>query len=312
MKKFLFKLCVFIILTFVVYCGFVIIIGEFGDEKLKKNMVDAKGAAGHTYSRLQDAEKVKNVDLLIFGTSLAFKGYDTRIFEKNNIHTFNLGTAGETPVQTEYLVKRYAKAINPTLVILETNPEWFTTNRIESAVDIISNLPYVDLGALKMAIKVNNIKLYNNLIYSFYRANLLKEKYKEPAKKYSEFYISGGGFSENKMMYYTPKKISSKKLVFLKKQKKAFDRTIHYLKQNNLNYILIMPPLSKNRFDSFLNMNEINSYFSKKGKYLNFNSKVNLTDTLHFGDSRHLNQKGVVIFDKEVIRYLKKNPELFN
>ena len=222
MKKFLLQLFFFLIFVFSIYIFFVIGIGEFGDEKLNKNLAYEKAGPGHTYSRLRDAENIKNVDLLIFGTSLAFKGYDTRIFAKNGIRTFNLGTAGETPVQTEYMVKRYSKNIHPDLVIYEVNPEWFSTNRIESTVDILSNLPDIDLDAAKMAFRVNNIKVYNNLIYSFYRANLLNEDYIEPVKNYGEIYIQGGGFSQNKMMYYSPKKIEPRKLIFKKEQVKCF------------------------------------------------------------------------------------------
>ena len=72
-----------------------------------------------------------------------------------------------------------------------------------------------------------------------------------------------------------------------------------------------MPPISRNRYKAFLNMEEINHYFANKGTYKNFNS-LQLIDTLHFGDSRHLNQNGVVIFDNKVIQYLKSHPKLFN
>ena len=312
MQKYLFKSFGFLLFAFGIYIIFVICIGEFGDEKFKKNLAYKRGGAGHTYSRLRDAEKISNVDLLIFGTSLAFKGYDTRIFEENGIRAFNLGTAGETPIQTEFMVKRYAKDINPNLVIYEINPEWFTTNRIESAVDIVSNLPNIDLGVLKMVLRVNNIKLYNNLIYSTYRANLLNDNdYYEPAKEYGEVYVPKGGFVENRMMYYSPEEIEPTKLLFKSEQVKAFERTVNYLKKNKINYILVMPPLSENRYRSFLNIGEINKYFADKGVYKNFNS-LSLIDSLHFGDSRHLNQDGVVIFNKEVIHYLKRHPELFD
>lgn len=313
MEKFGLKLCLFMVFAFLVYCTFLIVVGELGDAKLKKNLVYVKAQRGHTYSRLRDAERIKKPELLIFGTSLAFKGYDTRIFEANGISTFNLGTAGETPIQTEFMIKRYLKKIDPEYVIYEVNPEWFTTRRTESAFDLISNLPSIDMEAVKMAIRVNNIKLYNNLIYSFYKANLVTNKdFREPTQKYGDIYILGGGFVESRMMYNHPVEIESRELVFREEHKEAFERSIEYMDELRIKYILIMSPITDHRYRAFENTVEIDNYFSSKGTYKNFNYMEELDDSLDFGDSRHLNQNGVVIFDKEVIKYLKDDLGLFN
>lgn len=313
MRKFGLKLFLFFAFAFLVYCGFVILVGELGDAKLKKNLVYAKGQRGHTYSRLRDAEKVKNPDILIFGTSLAFKGYDTRILDANGISAFNLGTAGETPVQTEFMIRRYLKKIDPEYVIYEVNAEWFTTGRIESALDIISNLPYIDWKTVKMAVRMNKVRVYNNLIYSFYKAQLAPDDgFVEPVRKKADLYIPGGGFVETQIMHNHPVEISPRKLYFSEKQKRAFERSLDYMDDLGVKYILVMSPITNHRYNAFENTKEIDEYFSSKGTYKNFNYIEELDDSLDFGDSRHLNQNGVVIFDREVIKYLKEDLGLFN
>ena len=313
MKKFVLKLLSFLAFAFFVYCVFVILVGEFGNAKLKKNLVYVKAQQGHTYSRLRDAEKANKPELLIFGTSLAFKGYDTRILKANGISAFNLGTAGETPIQTEFMIKRYLKKIDPQYVIYEVNPEWFTTTRIESAFDIISNLPYIDWEIMKMTLRMNKIKVYNNLIYSFYKANLFPEDdFVEPIRKNKDLYIPGGGFVETKIIHNQPEVISPRKLHLIEKQKKAFERSLEYIDDLGIKYILIMSPITNHRYNAFKNSEEIDAYFASKGTYKNFNYIEELDDSIHFGDSRHLNQDGVIIFDREVIEYLKDDLKLFH
>jgi hypothetical protein len=312
MKKFGLKLFLFFTFAFLVYCGFVILVGELGNPKFKKNLNYVKGQRGHTYSRLRDAEKAKNPDLLIFGTSLAFKGFDTRIFEANGIDAFNLGTAGETPLQTEFMIRRYLKKIDPEYVIYEVNAEWFATNRIESALDIISNLPYIDWETVKMAARINKVRVYNNLIYSFYKAHLAPDDgFVEPVRNNDELYIPGGGYVETKIIHNYPVEIGTRKLYFSEKQKRAFERSLDYMDDLGVEYILIMSPITNHHYNAFENAAEIDQYYSSKGTYMNFNYIEELDDSLHFGDSRHLNQNGVIIFDKEVIKYLKDDLGLF-
>lgn len=313
MRKFGIQLFQFFFLAFFSYCVFIILIGEIGTPYLKKNVLFLKAGPGHTYSRLHEAESIKEPELLIVGTSLAFKGFDTRIFEKNGISTFNLGTAGETPLQTELILKRYLGKINPEFVIYEINPEWFTTTRIESALDILSNLPSIDHNAIIMAIRINKIKVYNTLIYSFYKSNLFPDKnFKEPKKKNGELYVSGGGYVEGRMRNYRPEKLKSKKLLLLDANKAAFERSIKKIEEKGLPLILIMPPVSKNLYRSFENIDEVEKYFASKAIFKNFNGLIKLNDTIHFGDARHLNQDGVVIFNQALIKYLKDDLNLFN
>ena len=308
MKKFLINFFLFLAFAFFFYCAGIAFLGEFGSEKFKKNLIYKKSGPGHTYSRLHDAEKVNDVDVLFFGTSLSFRGYDTRILKSQGIRAFNLGTAGETPIQTEFLIKRYLDKISPRLVVYEINPEWFTLEGMESGFDIISNLPSVDLGALKLAFRMNDVKIYNNLIYSFLKSNVHRDMdFKEPLEKSGEIYIPGGGYVESPLMFYSPSEIEPKKLNLRMEQIRAFRRSLSYIEDLAINYILIWPPVSDELYYSFRNREEIERFFEKRGSFKNYNESLPLVDSLHFSDSRHLNQEGVKIFNEAVVKFLKEN-----
>ena len=62
------------------------------------------GCYGHTFTRMQDAQKTKNVDVLIVGSSHAYRGIDPRILQKDGISAFNLGSSAQTPINTKVLL----------------------------------------------------------------------------------------------------------------------------------------------------------------------------------------------------------------
>lgn len=308
MKKFLINFFLFLAFAFFLYCAGIAFLGEFGNDKFKKNLIYKRAGPGHTYSRLHDAEKVNDVDVLFFGTSLSFRGYDTRILKSHDIRAFNLGTAGETPIQTEFLIKRYLDKINPRLVVYEINPEWFTLEGVESGFDIISNLPTVDWGALKLAFRMNDVKVYNNLIYSFLKSDIYGDNdFKEPLEKNGEIYIPGGGYVESPLISYSPSEIEPKKLDLRMDQISAFNRSLSYIEDLAINYVLIWPPVSDELYYSLNNRNEIERFFKERGTFKNYNQSLPLVDSLHFSDSRHLNQEGVKIFNEAVVKFLREN-----
>ena len=64
---------------------------------MAKNVRSCVGCYGHLYSRVKDAEKIKNPDILFIGSSHSYRGFDTRVFQKHGIKAFNLGSSSQTP-----------------------------------------------------------------------------------------------------------------------------------------------------------------------------------------------------------------------
>lgn len=69
---------------------------------MAKNVRNCVGCYGHLFSRVRDAEKMKNPDILFLGSSHAYRGFDTRIFSKHGITSFNLGSSAQTPIIQKY------------------------------------------------------------------------------------------------------------------------------------------------------------------------------------------------------------------
>ena len=123
MKEFIKKVVLFLLFLAVIYPVGVICWEEFKPfKKIKKNLQYIQGAYGHTYSRLSEVDTIQNIDLLFLGSSHAYRGFDNRYFERVGITSFNLGSSSQSSVQSNYLLKRYLKQLNPKQVIIEVYP----------------------------------------------------------------------------------------------------------------------------------------------------------------------------------------------
>ncbi len=306
MKTFINSILLFIPFSTVMYILLLIVWGDCVSKQLKTNLNYKIGSYGHMHSRLRNIETEKDIDILFLGSSRAYRGFDPRIFEQYGLHTFNLGSGSQTPLQTEILLKRYLDKLNPSFIVYEVHPETFTSDGVESSLDIIAN-DKIDRDMIGLALRQNHIKTYNNLIYGLYRDFFKKDiSYKEEIIKDDDTYIPGG-FVEKKIKYYDYvkyKKTSEWK--FNQKQFDALDNIIFLLKQHNTPFIFVQVPSTQAKYKWYSNNNDFDHKIKKLGDYYNFNEIIRLDNKLHFFDSRHLNQDGVKIFDTKLLEILLK------
>lgn len=301
MKKFIYTIILFSLFTTIIYIGGIFLFGSSSKlRKLKPNIEYKLGAYGHMNSRIKEIKHVNDVDVLFLGSSHSYRGFDTRIFENYGLKTFNLGSSAQTPIQTEALLNRYLDKIKPKMVVYEVFPSTFVSDGVESSLDIVSN-DQNDIYSYLMAFKTNHILTYNTLLFSTLRDIFnLDNDFKEPIKNGEDTYISGG-FVEKEISYYEPQELKEKELTLDKKQLKAFERNINLLKEKEINFLLVFAPITKGRYSTYTNNDYYDSLMKSYGKYYNFNEIVRLEDSLHFYDTHHLNQKGVVLFNEKLL-----------
>lgn len=303
MKRFLFNIFSFVLLFSIVYVIFLIIWGLYAPSFLKRNIYSTFEVS-HLNRRLQEAKSINDVDILFLGSSHSYRGFDPRNFIKSGFKSFNLGSSSQTPIQTEILVEKYLRKMNPEIVILDVYPDLFANNGTESTLDLIVNED-IDFSTVFLALKINNLSVYNTLIFHSF-TKLFNDNYKLNKINTSniEKYISGG-FVERDIEFYKVTELSNRTFSPRFDQLESFSRIVEVLKSEKIKFFLIYVPITKNQYNSYNNNDDFDSLMSSHGPYYNFNKLISLNDSLHFFDSHHLNQNGVNLFNEKLIDVLK-------
>lgn len=304
MIKFIRSLILFGFIFILVYILSVCLIGIYFPMILKPNINFHVGGLGRMDTRISEIKEYSDVDILFLGSSHAYRGFDTRMYKEIGLDVFNLGSSNQTPMQTKVIIHRYLQDLKPKSVILEVNPMSFESDGIESALDLIAN-DKNDIETLKMIWKLKHIKVLNTAIIGFLRDwtdwNIGNGV---DSKNANDNYIRGG-FVEKELEFYKPKKILSKKIILKKDQLLAFENIIEDLTDEGIEIFLIRAPVTNNLYQSYTNNEDFDIKMNNYAPYLNFYNLMSLTDTLHFYDQHHLNQKGVQMFNNLVIDKLK-------
>lgn len=299
----------FVLLTSLAYPLLICVWGQVMPQLMKPNINYRIGSNGHLNTRIKEIPLYTNVDILIMGSSHAYRGFDTRIFESEGFRTFNLGSSGQTPINGKVLLERYLDSLNPKLIIYEVYPGSFNSDGVESSLDIIAN-DQNDIASIEMAFAVNHLKTYNTLIYGFYRDVFgLDKDFKEEKVKKEDSYITGGYvIKENWKM--KAEEFDSRNWNLSGKQFEAFEKNVELIKSRDIELIFVKAPITKQLYEAFTDNEEYDARMSRYGPYYNFNKLVDLVDKLHFNDSHHLNHDGVKVFNQKLIEIIPLNEYL--
>jgi len=304
MKKFILDILLFIISAVIVYSVIIVAWKEFGPKEHTKNIPHYIKSSGFTYTRMQEVKKTNDIDLLILGSSHAYRNFNTSFFDRLNLSSFNLGSSSQTHIQTNLLLNRYLHLLNPKIALYEVYPFTMTADGVESSLDLIAN-DANDLQSLKMAINTRNIKVVNSFIYSVYNQYFQEKEDEELVKKSGDKYIQGG-FVESKEKEYSATKYEEQEWHYLDQQINYFKKNVSLLKENGVEVIFIYAPITRNRYNSYTNHDEFFELIKKQGDFINFNDLSIWEDSLHFNDSHHLNSKGREVFNSILVDSLKR------
>ena len=295
MKLFIKHSVLFGIFSSLIYVIVISLSSDYNDNIVYKQQ------GGHMHTRLNEIVNYSNVDVLFIGSSHAYRGFDTRLFSKAGISSFNLGSSSQAPVQSYVLLQQYLDRVNPKTIVFEVSPLTFSSDGLESSLDIISNSK-MDLYSIGMLFQVNHIKLYNTFLYSAVQQLLHRNTdFVQDKTIGKDTYISGGYVQrdENEFRFRKPKDKSIKT-----EQMTAFKKIVRLINSKGIRLVLVQTPLTQKEYNSYSENKSFDEVMSVHSTYFNFNELITLNDSVHFYDPNHLNQNGVNVFNKKLIELL--------
>jgi hypothetical protein len=263
------------------------------------------GDYGHVYTRIREARKKENVDILLLGSSHAYRGLDPRIFESYGYNLFNFGSSSQSPIQMTYIISKYFNQLNPKVVLIEVYPNTFQSDGVESALDFVANDNF-SFSLIKMIFKVNKLKVYNAAIYKIFSLISGKDANFNEARIIDEDKYISGGFVERDFEIYKGRDYDKMIWNLDLKQKEEFESVISILKQKTDKIIIFEAPITHDLFKAYSNNREIDRYFKSFNlNFVNFNYDPRLQNDSIFYDHHHLNQEGVSLFNRIFIESYK-------
>jgi len=301
MKKFIISSLGFLLFTSLGYAILLCLHGFFSPAALRGNLFMYNRSHDYSKTRFAEAAKTSNVDLLILGSSHAYRGYHTGLLREKGVVALNLGTSSQSLIQTEYLLKKYFDQVRPKKVIIDIYPKILDSKGTESTIQLLSILP-IDKSLTSMAFSFKDARVFNTLIFYTLKRSLGLESYRSldlPSTKNT--YIKGGFVSNDKRGVI--KAGPEVDLNFSERQKEALEGIVAYLKEKKVDYYLFQAPTTMAHQNSFKGIKGIDKQLATYGKYYNFNAVKILPDTL-FMDDNHLNTNGALIYTEYVYNKL--------
>jgi hypothetical protein len=259
---------------------------------------------GNTYRALHDINSGQKYDVLVLGGSHVYRGYDPRIFAKQGLQLYNLGTSNQTISNTYFISKEYLHTNTAKLVLLDFYDEGFLENGLEfeSALNLIPNFRESNKVPLEMAFALYDFRLLN-----VYWLRLLNYS-KQPININEKQYVYNGycertdSIKEAITMDKIPDKVERIKCHFLEKfLQRMLALKLPVVAVNYPNPWLDYQP----RHQQFYNT--IAPIFKHyKIPVLDYAYRLKIDSKNHYYDYTHLNQAGVTLFNEQLLKDLRQ------
>jgi hypothetical protein len=300
MTTFFKKFIGFIILALIAWLFGITLFGRLAPGYLQKN-VRVTYYRNYNLNTFREIDTVSSPDILIAGSSTAFRSFDPRVFSRSGLRIFVIGSSAQSPVQTEYLVNKYIDKLKPKMFIYVANMQSFNSDGKEGWLFLINNLLSYDKTFIKGALTDKSFILYNTFAYNVVDHMLRTPK---PVTSKIERYV-GSGYVEYTVLAHDTifhNNLFPKNTYTMdEKQKQAFERTVQEIKKRNIPLLVIQAPMFPPLFKTVTNPHDFDNYFLQTQGlwYINYNYADFNKD--EFWDIYHLNQHGVEKLDKMAI-----------
>lgn len=279
-------------------------------QTITKYNIDA-GGWGQTLKRFREIENIKNIDILFLGSSHTYRGFDPRVFATHGYTSFNMGSSGQTPLNTYYLLSKYFKQLHPKLVVFEIYPLLLSKDGIESYYDLVTNLPF-SYELAEMAFAVKNPHTIHVLVKSILARLKSPLDSVNQSEILNETYVAGGYCESNLTINNSKFSKSIDSITISKIQIQYLHRILKHVLDSQVKILIVTQPMPLELLQKISNYGDVTSIISKIAKehnvmYIDYNMAVKFDTSKDFYDNDHLTSSGVVKFNKLLLKDLLNN-----
>lgn len=261
---------------------------------------------GLTYKKFRDFNPDEKYDIIILGSSHAYRGYDPEIFASYGYKTFNLGSSAQSQLASLVIARNYISRDNCRTVIIDLYDRIFKTGNIESLSDITQNITS-DKAAAELCIRSCDLRALNMFTLRMF------SKLDKPLNGDTSNLVNGFQASYNQLLLpgmprdvdYMPDK---KTLAY-------FGKLVRYLHEEGINVIIAEHPLPEvytiPDYRHRIFVNDIQSIIAPYNiPWYNLMKDSTMSGVQYYADENHLNRKGVTKYNHKLIKMMMDNGHL--
>lgn len=305
MKTTIIRIIQMLVLSAAFYLGIMFVINKviFKNRRIIcYTMPYVQRAGGQERLMGNDFDPSKKYDVLVYGSSHAYRGYDPRNFEKIGLSLFNAGTSSQSISGTLVLAKNAIPPSSGKLVILDIYDVVWGISDLENSNLLIQNFPNTKVKTAAFT-SHPDIRKFNQLVASWCSSADLQETK-------AKGYIANGYCTRTdtvSLPWPAVDVISEIDPRYLE----DFETLIHEIKASGSTLVLVshpLPPIQKLAENHRLLLPFINEATKKHQlQYFDYTHHLDFQNSENFADENHLNQSGVDRFNEMLIADLKKH-----
>ncbi|HEY0978077.1 MAG TPA: hypothetical protein VGE21_11470 [Flavobacteriales bacterium] len=252
--------------------------------------------SGTNKMRFHAFDTAHRYDVLVLGSSHAYRGYDPALFRARGLELYNLGSSGQTPLQGRFLMEAYVDSGSTRLVIMDLYNPCFMDDGFESTSLLTRHVPS-DRVAWNIGLAQRDLRALNMLMLR--SVGTVEAPLADTAWCYS-------GYCPRTDSMQTPARTQRPRPFVAKSaQLEHFRHMLAHCREQRLPLVLVShyQPSTSDRAAHLafhdLVMQEIAPY--PEVRYLDLAYAHQANDLDHFYDLNHLNQAGVDLFNAQLI-----------
>lgn len=303
MKKFI-RQCLFFLLSsiciYLIIFAFLFFIRVGGTPLVYRATQGNVWKGGGTYIKTHQFNTNEMHDIVIVGSSHAYRGYDPRIFQEFGFKTYNLGTSDQKLMCSYFLIKYYINRNNCKLVIFDLYDRVFSQTNIESHSDMIQNIPS-DKAAFEIAFASKDLRAINMFTLRLFN------KISKPLDGDTSGYING--YLPTKKQLRLPAK--RKDYVYKTNEDALYylDKILSYLKEEGVKVVMVehsLPSVIPVPDHNLFRKDVLPVLEKYNVQWFDYLTDTTLNGVQYFADESHLNVRGVYKFNHKLINDLIK------